>query len=90
MILSLLFRSPGWVGQVSDDELDELLLAADTEMDPEDRIDRTQDALRYILDQAIVAPILTDWVLNATRGNVHGYRLDALGGARFVDVWIEQ
>jgi peptide/nickel transport system substrate-binding protein len=90
VILSLLFESPGWVGQVSDDELDELLLEADTEMDPDARIERVQDALRYILDEAIVAPILTDWVLNATGNHVHGYRLDALGAARYIDVWLEQ
>ncbi len=90
VILSLLFESPGWVGQVSDEELDELLLAADTEMDPDARIDRVQDALRYILDQAIVAPILTDWVINAAGSHVHGYRLDTLGGARYIDVWLEQ
>lgn len=90
VILSLLFKTPGWVGQVSDEELDELLSEADSEMDPDERINRVQDALRYILDEAIVAPILTDWVLNATGGHVHGYRLDALGGARFIDVWLEQ
>jgi peptide/nickel transport system substrate-binding protein len=90
VILSLLFKSPGWVGQVSDDELDELLSASDSEMDPDERIEKTQDALRYILDEAIVAPIVTDWILNATGSHVHGYRLDALGGARLVDVWLEQ
>lgn len=90
VILSLLFQSPGWVGQVSDDDLDELLADADSEMDPEARIEKTQTALQYILEEAIVAPILTDWILNATGNHVHGYRLDALGGARFVDVWLEQ
>ena len=90
VILSLLFESPGWVGQVSDEELDELLLEADTEMDPDTRIEKVQDCLRYILEQAIVAPILTDWVINATGSHVHGYRLDTLGGARLVDVWLEE
>jgi peptide/nickel transport system substrate-binding protein len=90
VILSLLFKSPGWVGQVSDEELDELLDDADAEMDPDERINKVQDALQYILEEAIVAPILTDWILNATGSHVHGYRLDALGAARFVDVWLEQ
>jgi peptide/nickel transport system substrate-binding protein len=90
VILSLLFKSPGWVGQVSDDELDGLLNEADAEMDPDERINKVQTALEYILEEAIVAPILTDWILIATGGHVHGYRLDALGAARFVDVWLEQ
>jgi peptide/nickel transport system substrate-binding protein len=89
VILSLLFKSPGWVGQLSDPDLDELLEAADTEMDPETRIERIHDALRYLLDQAYVAPIVTDWIIVAARSEVHGYRWDSMGSPRYVDVWLE-
>lgn len=90
VILSLLFKSPGWTNQVSDPELDALLEVADTTLDPDARIEAVHAAIKYILENAIIAPIVTDWILSATRSNVKDYVWDALGNAKLTDVWIEQ
>ena len=51
-ILSALFKTPGWVGQTSDPELDALLDVADTTVDPEARLEATHAAMTYVLDNA--------------------------------------
>ena len=38
-ILSALFKSPGWVKQTSDPELDKLIAVADTTVDPAKRLE---------------------------------------------------
>jgi peptide/nickel transport system substrate-binding protein len=87
-ILSALFKSPGWTGQSNDPELDKLLEVADTTVDPEARIEATHDVMIYILEHALIAPVVSDWVQAAVRDNVHDYHWDALNTERLIDVWI--
>jgi peptide/nickel transport system substrate-binding protein len=88
-ILSQLFKTPGWVKQTSDPELDKLLAVADTTVDPEARIKASHDAMVYVLQHAIIAPINTDWFQSAVNGNVHDYHWDANDNERLIDVWLK-
>ncbi len=87
-ILSALFKSPGWTGQTSDPELDRLIEASDTTVDPEARVEASRQVMRYILEHAIIVPVVSDWVQSAVRDNVRDYHWDALNTERLVDVWI--
>jgi peptide/nickel transport system substrate-binding protein len=87
-ILSAMFKSPGWTQQTDDPELDALLAVADTTVDPEARLDATHAAMIYILDNAIVAPIASDWTNVAVHDNVQNYHWDALNNPRLNDVWL--
>ncbi len=87
-ILSALFKSPGWTGQMDDPELDKLLEVADTTVDPEARIEATHQVMIYILENALISPVVSDWVQSAVRDNVHDYHWDALNTERLIDVWI--
>jgi peptide/nickel transport system substrate-binding protein len=90
VILSLLFKCPGWKQLFCDPQLDELLNATDTEMDPAKRLDLVKEAQQYILEQAIVIPFASDWYMAATRSEVHGLRYDSTFGFTYEDVWISQ
>ncbi len=90
VILSLLFKTPGWTNQTSDPELDNLLSVADTALDPDARISATHEALTYILQKAIIAPIATDFIVRAARKEVKGYEWDAIGYPRYGNVWLEE
>jgi peptide/nickel transport system substrate-binding protein len=87
-VVSALFKSPGWTGQTNDPELDKLIEASDTTVDPAARIEATQQVMIYLLEHAIIAPVVSDWVQSAVRENVHDYHWDALNTERLIDVWI--
>lgn len=89
-ILSSLFMSPGWTGQTNDAELDELLDVANTTVDPAARLEASHAAMAYVLDNALVSPILTDWIVVATHDYVKNYHWDALNTPRLNDVWLER
>lgn len=89
-ILSALFKSPGWTGQTEDPELDALLDVANTTVEPEARLVASHEAMTYVLDNALVAPILTDWLIVATHDYVKNYHWDALNTPRLNDVWLER
>ncbi len=89
-ILSQLFMTPGWVGQTSDAALDELLKVADSTVDPTARVEASHQAMIYVLENALIAPILTDWFQSAVQEHVHGYRWDALDNERLIDVWLSK
>jgi peptide/nickel transport system substrate-binding protein len=87
-ILSAMFKSPGWTQQTDDPELDALLQVADTTVDPEARLAATHEAMVYILENAIVAPIASDWINVAVHDNVKNYHWDALNNPRYNDIWL--
>jgi len=89
-ILSQLFLTPGWVGQTSDPALDELLKVADSTVDPAARVQASHAAMQYVLENALIAPLLTDWFQSAVQEHVHGYRWDALDNERLIDVWLSK
>jgi peptide/nickel transport system substrate-binding protein len=89
-ILSAMFKSPGWTGQTNDPELDKLLDVANTTVDPAKRLEASHAAMTYVLDNAIVSPMLTDWIIVATHDYVKNYHWDALNIPRLNDVWLER
>ena len=89
-ILTLMFKTPGWRKQMHDSKLDALCDTMDTTLDPNQRLNAVHDVLKYLLDQAIVAPICVDWSLTAVHQYVKDYSLTVFGEARLWDVWIDK
>jgi peptide/nickel transport system substrate-binding protein len=89
-ILSALFKSPGWTGQTDDPELDALINVANTTVDPEARLAASREVMTYVLDNALIAPMHTDWIIVATHDYVKNYHWDALNIPRLNDVWLER
>lgn len=90
VILSLLLKCPGWKELHCDPALDEILAAADTEMDPVKRLELVKEAQQYILEQAIIVPFVSDWYQTATAATINDLRYDATFGLTYDDVWISQ
>ncbi len=90
VILSLLFKCPGWKELFCDETLDTMLVAAETDMDPVTRIDKVKEIQQYVLEQAIIIPFVTDWYITASANTVHGLRYDATFGLTYEDVWLSQ
>ena len=88
VILSLLLKCPGWKQLHCDPELDEILNAADTEMDPVKRLELVKEAQKYVLEKAILIPFTSDWYLSASAVNVNDLRYDSTFGLTLDDVWI--
>jgi ABC-type transport system substrate-binding protein len=86
VIESLLFKSPGWTNQMNDPDVDKLAAIADRELDPVKRLAAVKDIQKYLLQQAYIAPIATDWILAAANTKVKGYEWDAIGYPMLVDV----
>ncbi|HEU5424645.1 MAG TPA: ABC transporter substrate-binding protein [Nitrolancea sp.] len=89
-ILSLMFKTPGWTKQMHDKDLDALLTKADTTLDPQKRLDAVHDAIKYLLAQAIVAPICVDWSMTFVHKYVKDYSLTVFGRGRLEDVWLDK
>jgi peptide/nickel transport system substrate-binding protein len=89
-ILSLMFKTPGWTKQMHDADLDALLTTADTTIDPQKRLDAVHEAIKYLLAQAIVAPICVDWSLTFVHKYVKDYSLTVFGTGRLADVWLDK
>lgn len=90
VILSLLFKCPGWKELFCDETLDPMLTAADTDMDPAARLEKVKELQKYILDQAVIIPFVSDSYITASAANVHDLRYDATFGLNYEDVWISQ
>lgn len=79
-VLSQLFRSPGHRKLLPrNPAVDGPLDAADSELDPKQRMKDVSEAQRAILQDSMVVPILTDWTITVTQKGLEGYRLDYLG-----------
>ena len=87
-ILSLLFKSPGWTGQSSDPALDTQLGKADATLDPAARLEAVKAVEKVIFDSALIVPIATDWIQVGAAKKVQGFKWDATGYSRYIDVWL--
>lgn len=87
VILSLLFKCPGWQQLYCDPELDELLIAAETEMDPEVRLELVADIQRYLLQEAVIVPFTSDWYITGSVAEIQDLRYDSTFGLTYDDVW---
>ncbi len=88
-ILTLLFKSPGWIGCLSDPDLDKMLAAMDSQMDPAKRVDLIKGVEKYVLDKAYVIPFTADWYMTASASNVQDLRYDKTFGLTYDDVWFK-
>jgi peptide/nickel transport system substrate-binding protein len=89
-ILTLMFKTPGWTKQMHDTTLDGLCDKMDATIDPEKRLDAVHDVVKYLLAQAIVAPICVDWSITAVHTYVKDYSLTVFGEGRMADVWLDK
>jgi len=87
-ILSQMLKSPGWVKQSNDPDLDKLIAVADTTVDPQARLQASYAVEAYVLDHAIIVPMLTDWFQSGIHENVHDYHWDVFDTPQYVDVWL--
>lgn len=90
VILSLLFKCPGWQQLYCNEELDEMLIAAETEMDPEVRLEMVADIQRYLLDEAVIIPFASDWYITASDSAIQDLRYDSTFGLTYDDVWFQR
>jgi len=89
VVLSDLFRSPGHRGHLaSDPEIDDVLDRCDTTMDPDLRAECVSQAQKVLLEKGLAIPILTNWAMYVTRGEVRDYTLDFSGYLLPGDVWL--
>ncbi len=72
------------------DELDEMINEATSEMDRDARKKMYEDIQKYIMDQALIMPLWEETVLWGATSKVKGLHFQPLGGAWFYDAWMEQ
>lgn len=88
IFLSYVFRTPGWAGVYHNPELDEILDNLETELDPERRQAYIDEAQIFLLEDAGVVPIGTNWRVLLTRSDLQGLKLDALSNTLLNDAEI--
>jgi len=73
---------------IRDDELDRLVEKQRHTMDPEQRLEYAAEAQRFVVEQAVQAPIyiLTEYV--AVNQNVEGFAIDHRGNWLLHDMWL--
>jgi peptide/nickel transport system substrate-binding protein len=90
-VLTSLFRSPGHREKLSaNPKVDDVLDRCDSTMDPDLRMECVAEAQQVLLDEMIAVPIITNWNIFVTGGNVKDYTLDYYGGLIPGDVWLEK
>lgn len=87
-ILSLLFKTPGWTGQSTDPDLDTMLTKADGTLDPAARLEAVKVVQKKVYDAALIVPIVTDWIQVGASKKVQGYKWDATGYTKYLDIWL--
>ncbi len=87
VILSLLFKCPGWTQLFCDEELEPMLVDAETEMDAAARLEKVADIQKYLLEQAVIIPLVSDWYISASVATMQGLRYDSTFGLTLEDVW---
>ncbi|MDR7544769.1 MAG: ABC transporter substrate-binding protein [Armatimonadota bacterium] len=79
IMLSLVFKCPGWKNGYCNPELDRLLAKADEELDVAKRKAAIQEAAIFLLKDAGVVPICFNWGVFLTRADTEGIRTDGAG-----------
>lgn len=90
-ILHQLWHSPGAYSGYQNKELDALLQATRTTVDPEQRKQAVNEAMKYLLENAVHVPLYTPgslWVY-ATRKEVQGYKIGPFNRPVFNDVKLQ-
>jgi peptide/nickel transport system substrate-binding protein len=90
-ILHQLWHSPGAYSGYQSDELDTLLQATRTTIDPDERQEAVEEVMEYLLTNAVHIPLYTPgslWVY-ATRQEVQGYKIGPFNRPVFNDVRLQ-
>ncbi len=90
-ILHQLWHSPGAYSGYQSEELDELLQATRTTIDTDERREAVEEAMAYLLENAVHVPLYTPgslWVY-ATRTEVEGYKVGPFNRPLFNDVRLQ-
>lgn len=86
VILSMLFKTPGWTEMYSNPDIDPILEQADVTLDHEERMELIREAQILLLQDGAIIPLYTDWIMTAHRAEVEGLKMDFLGGLLYNDV----
>jgi len=92
-VLDGFFKSGAYFNwsKVSSEELDEILVAAAQEMDPAKRTELYQQAQQYIMQEALILPVLSEGQLVGINNRIKGLSYDTMGlWPRFYDVYAEE
>jgi peptide/nickel transport system substrate-binding protein len=90
-VMTVLFRSPGHTGHApADAELDGVLDALETTMDYNQRIELAKQAQVLLLQKMIIVPVQADWMMFATKANLHDFHFDRTGNIIPGDIWFEK
>jgi peptide/nickel transport system substrate-binding protein len=88
-ILSVLFKSPGWSGQLQDSELDSVLDRADSTLDPQARLAVIREAQQLFVQKALAVPLVSAWVPSAVGPRVQGFGRSSQGSILYEAIWLE-
>lgn len=76
VFMSLVWKTPGWQQVFANPDLDKILIAAESELDVAKREKLVKDAMVWMLDNAGVVPLGTNWYVLVTRSDLVGLKLD--------------
>ncbi|MEM5775108.1 MAG: ABC transporter substrate-binding protein, partial [Anaerolineaceae bacterium] len=90
-VLYLMYHSTsGWwsqIGELQNQELDALLEATRTETDPAARQEAVNTALKYVTEQALIAPVMATNFFVAIDKNIEGWEFSPFTGVIFADAF---
>jgi ABC-type transport system substrate-binding protein len=76
--------------KVASEELDSILVAASQELDPDARKELYGQAQQYIMEEALILPVLSEGQLVGINNRVQGLSYDPMGlWPRFYDAYAE-
>ncbi|MCR2827692.1 TIGR04028 family ABC transporter substrate-binding protein [Microbacterium sp. zg.Y909] len=75
-------------GTIADAQLEELLQAVASEADPDQRIAESQEAQRYLADQAYVVPLFEEPQVYGAAPRVHGVTFESVARPSFYEIWL--
>jgi ABC-type transport system substrate-binding protein len=59
-------------------------------MDPVKRADISSQTQQMLLENMVVVPIQSNWVISVVRSNVQDYHLDFWGYPIMADIWVSK
>jgi peptide/nickel transport system substrate-binding protein len=90
-LMTALWRSPGYRSHMPvNAALDTLLDNMQITMDPVKRADISSQTQQMLLENMVVVPIQSNWVISVVRSNVQDYHLDFWGYPIMADIWVSK
>lgn len=89
VIMSLIWKTPGWQQVYANPELDRLLIAAESETDIKKREQLIADAQIWMLQNVGAVPLTTNWNVLLFRSDLVGIKMDGLNRILLQDAEIK-